>query len=339
MAAVGCGSHSASVVDRSGAVVSSGDVLTGIKWSRQLNDTSTAEATISPQGDCCQQLGNVRAWRHRLLIWRDGEPVWDGPILQVEWKFGQVVISAGDLNALLDRRVPHKTMSFADSDLTDIATWLIDDALEPDDPGHTVQVVGPSRVRGARSYTVDTGQSGDHLRDLGGTGLDYTVIGSTFVLLPEDHNVSVGSLTESDFPEGLTVAEDGASLATRWIVHGDEATGIKGVAGGTDSYYGLLERSVDETSILDNASAASAAESRLNASLPVPVFLSTDRVTLSPDAAVSVPRLVPGWCVDVATSTTCRKLAQRLKITGLQVTEDAEGESIQLELAPTGVGS
>lgn len=345
MPTAGCGSHSARILDRDGAVVAEADVLVEVEWSRVLDDVSAARVVIQPSGDCCERISQVRSWRHRLAIWRDGQPVWDGPILQVEWSIGAVEIWARDILVWLDYRVPHQTRTFTGTDLTDIAQWLIADGYHPDDPGHDVQVVGMTGIRGDREYEQDRGQTGDHLRDLAETGLDYTAVGSTIVLLPEDHLASVGSLQDVDLPDGLVVAEDGAALATRWIVHGrdedqdDPADDVKGVAGGIHPYYGLLERVVEETSVLDNASARAAARSRLRASLPVPVFLDSEQVTISPQAAVDVAKLVPGWCVDVATTQTCRTVAQRLKITGVRVTENATGESVQLQLAPTGAGA
>lgn len=339
---VGCSTHTARILDRGGATVTEAYVLTEVEWTRVLDEVSTATITVMPGGDCCERLADVRSWRHRLAIWRDGQPVWEGPILDVDWTAtGGVEIRARDILAWLDRRVPHQDQTFTRTDLTDIAAWLIADGYAPDDPGHQVEVVGPTRVAGDRAYELDVGQTGDHLRDLARTGLDYTAVGSTIVLLPENHLATVGSLTDADFPEGLVVAEDGASLGTRWIVHGSD--GVKGVAGGVHDYYGLLERSVQETSVLDSDSARAAARSRLAGSLPVPVFIDSQQVTLSPDAPVDVPLLVPGWCVDVATTATCRTVAQRLKIVGVRVTETGEGqdrgESVQVQLAPTGAGA
>lgn len=336
MAAVGCGSHTALILDRSGSTVAAADVLTEVEWSRKLDETSTARVVINPRGDCCEQLANVRSWRNRLAIYRNGKAVWDGPILQAEWSLGKVEIFAGDITAWLDRRVPHESIRFTGAELTDIATWLIEDAFQPDDPGHTIQVVGPTRIRGDREYTVDIGQTGEHLRALADTGLDYTAVGSTIVLLPENHMTSIGTLSDVDFPEGLVVGENGVALATRWVVHGGDDSTVKGVAGGSDAYYGLLERSVEETSVLDNASAAAAARSRRAASLPVPVFLTSEEVTLSPQAPVDVASLVPGWCVDVSTTRTCRTISQRLKIVGLTVLADSDSESVKVQLAASG---
>ncbi|MFF5668786.1 hypothetical protein ACFY8S_01395 [Streptomyces hygroscopicus] len=342
MAVAGCGTHTARIIDRSGATVSTADVLTEVEWTRLLDDTSTARVVINPDGNCCERLGRVRSWRHKLMVYRDGEFVWGGPIIQAEWSLGQVEIAAADVLAWLDRRVPHQDIEFGDSDLTDIASWLIEDGFAPDDPGHQVEVIAPAGVRGAREYRRDVGQTGDHLRDLAETGLDYTAVGDIIVLLPETHTASVGRLTDADLPDGLVVAEDGTALATRWIVAGDDEGDVLGEAGGADAYYGLLERYLEQTSIPDDASATAAARSKLRSSLPVPVFIDSQQVTISPQAAVSVPKLVPGWCVDVTSATTCRTITQRLKILGVKVTETGGSgntpgsESVQLQVAATG---
>ncbi|WP_433341749.1 hypothetical protein [Streptomyces sp. CA-253872] len=330
-------------MDRDGATVTEADVLLEVEWARVLDDTSTARILVQPDGDCCAAFARVRSWRHQLHIYRDDTPVWMGPIVTPEWRAtGGVEIQAVDVLGWLDRRVPHQSLAFEDTDLEVIARWLIEDGFAPDDPGHEVQVIGPTRIRGARAYQEDVGQTGDHLRELAATGLDYTAIGSRIVLLPESHCARVGSLTDADFPAGLTITEDGASLATRYIVHGrDSENGqppVVGSAGGGHPYYGLLERSVEESSVLDNASATAAARSRLGALLPAPTFIDTSQeTTLAPDAAVDVEQLVPGWCVDVTTTSTCRDISQRLKIQGVKVKETADGESVSVQLAPSGV--
>ncbi|MET9818347.1 hypothetical protein [Streptomyces sp. NPDC006355] len=329
-------------MDRNGATVAEADVLTECEWTRELDEFSSARVVINPSGDCCNHLQRVEAWRSELHIFRDGAPVWQGPVIQPEWRAGQVEIFAADILAWLDRRVPHDSITFQDSDLTDIGAWLIQDAFLPDDPGHEVLIVGPARVSGGRAYTRNIGQTGDHLRDLAETGLDYTAVGSTIILLPEDHTGSVGRLTDADFPEELVVGQDGSNLVTRWIVAGDEDSGVMGEDGGVDPYYGLLERYVEQTSIKSRASAIDAARAKRRASTPAPIFIDTEQVTISPDAAVDVAKLVPGWCLDITSTATCRTVTQRMKIAGLKVLETGGGEgepgaeSVQVQLAATG---
>ncbi|MDT0484631.1 hypothetical protein [Streptomyces doebereineriae] len=339
MAVAGCGSHTATILDRNGATVTTAEVLTEVEWSRVLDGTSSARALIQPDGDCCNRLGQIGSWRSRLVIFRDGKYVWDEPVTGVTWSLGQVEVLAEDISVWLDDRVPHENKTFTNADLAEIAQWLIDDGFAPDDPGHTVQVVGNAGITGSRSYTAGVGQTGDPLDQLAEAGIDYTVIGSTFLLLPETHIVSVGRLSDADMPEGLEVSDDGRALVTRWIVAGSEQSGVTGSDGGIDPVYGLHERYIEMTEIADAASATQAAKARRRTSAQVPVFIDTQQVTISPLAAIDVPHLVPGWALDVTSASTCRKVTQRLKITGVKVTETGGDEntpgteSVQVQVA------
>ncbi|MER6632336.1 hypothetical protein ABT301_29650 [Streptomyces sp. NPDC000987] len=281
----------------------------------------------------------MRAMRHFLHVYRNGAYVWGGQILMPKWAAGTVQIAAADIVSVLNRRTPHETRAFTNTDLTDIAEWLIEDGFAPDDPGHSVTVLAQSGVLGSRDYQADIGQSGDHLRSLAETGLDFTAVGETLLLMPDDWSASVGLITDADLPDGLSVEEDGTAMATRWVVYGDDTSGVVGSAGGVHPYYGLIERSVQDTSIKDQASADAAAQSRLDASLPVPVYVDSSEVTLSPDTGVDIARLVPGWCVDVATTATCRNLTQRMKITGLGVSADGSGEQVKIQFGPVGAST
>lgn len=246
-------------------------MLTEVEWNRVLDGTSSARALIQPDGDCCNRLGTVGSWRNRLVIFRDGEYVWDGPVTGVTWSLGQVEVLAEDISVWLADRVPHENKTFTNADLAEIAQWLIGDGFAPDDPGHTVQVVGNAGITGSCSYTAGVGQTGDHLDQLAEAGIDYTVIGSMFLLLPETHLVSVGRLSDADMPEGLEVSDDGRALVTRWVVAGSEQSGVIGSDGGIDPVYGLHERFIEMTEISDAESATQAAKARRRTSAQVPV--------------------------------------------------------------------
>lgn len=342
MPVAGCGTHTALVRDRNGATVAQAEALTNVKWSRLLDDTSSASVTVSPTGDCCDLMGNVRSWRQSLEIYRNGVFVWGGPITRVNWRLGEVEIFASDVLAWLDRRVPHQDMTFTNTDLSVIASAIIEDGYKPDDPGHTTEVVDRARVFGSREYTKDTGQVGDHLRDLADAGIDFTAVGSKILILPETHCSSVGRLSDADFPEGLIVSEEGGALATRWVVAGSEESEAIGSYGGADDYYGLLERYEEQTSITDSVSATEAARARVRTTNQPPVFIDTQQVTISPLAAVEIAYLVPGWCLDITTELTCRTVSQRLKIVGLTVEEDGGTddnpgtEQVAVQVAATG---
>lgn len=343
---LGCATHTYSVTSDSGTVATSG-ILTSVSYNRILNDVSTASVSIGVSGpDCCAEMGNLRSWRQTLNLYRvteDGSALmWSGPIAKIDWKFDRVDIVAVDLIGLLDRRVPHQDFAFTNTDITEIARQLVEDGFAPDDPGHTTTVIGASGVLGGRTYSINIGQTADHLRDLADTGLDFTAIGNNVIILPDDFCDVVGRLSDDDLPEGLTVSEDGASLATRVVVAGPDDGDPVGTAGGTNSYYGLLERYIELDNIPTQAAADAAAAARLASLLAVPVFIETQNVTLSPQANIDVSKLVPGWCLDITSQATCREISQRLKITGMSVTEDGGSadtpgqERITVQVAATG---
>ena len=330
--ALGCATHAYTITDRDGGDVNSSGILTAVTWNRVLNEVSSAAVIIGVSGlDCCTELGSLRSWRHQLNIYRvagNGASalVWAGPIVNVDWNQDQVSVSAVDVLGWLDRRVPHQDFAFVNTDLADIAAALIDDGFQPDDPGHTTTVIGLSGVQGGRTYAVNVGQTLDHVRDLADTGIDFTAVGANAIILPDDFCDVVGRLSDDDLPSGLSVAEDGASLATRVIVAGTEEGDPVGTAGGTNAYYGLLEKYIEQRNLTDQAAADAAAAGALGPLLAVPVFIDTQDITLSPLADVDVSSLVPGWCLDVTSDSTCRTITQRLKITGVQVSEDGGTE-------------
>lgn len=339
-----CGvEYSARITDRAGAVVADAVSLTDVEWNRLLNGTSTAQIAVSPEGDCCAQMGNVRTWGHTVTIFRNGVFVWSGPIIDVNWATGSVTVQAVDISGWLARRVPHENAAYTNTDLTSIAEWLINDGFAPDDPGHSVNIAGAALVKGGRSYLKNVGQTLDHLSDLAETGIDWTVVGTEFVILPDNWNQSVGALTDEDMPDGMTVAEDGTALTTRWVVAGGSDHNLVGESGGLDPFYGLLERYEEQSSVTSVTAATAAAKAKLATSRVSPVFIDTQSVTISPEAPVDVQSLIPGWSLDIATAATCRNIGQRLKITGVQVSmqsgEGAQGaEQIQVTVVSGGFG-
>lgn len=78
-----------------------------LEWQRVLNATSSASATVPRDRggpSSCETIGGLSAWQHMLVIERDGERVWDGPI--VGWSAGaDLNIHALDRSAMLTKRL------------------------------------------------------------------------------------------------------------------------------------------------------------------------------------------------------------------------------------------
>lgn len=340
--AVGCGTHHAAITDRRGRTVAEAEVLTKVSWSRRLDMFGVGALEIVPSAGCCGDLGNIRSWHNSMQIWRNGKFVFGGPITGVGWGTDTVQLAGTDVLGWLARRAIHKDQNYRATDLVTIAAGLIEDGYAPDDPGHNVVIKSLAKVNGTRSYYRDASYVLDELVDLADQGLDFTAIGDQIMLMGEDFAPVVGTLTDADFPEGLNITDDGISTATRWIVHGGQATSEgerPAIIGTADSgQLPLVEQIVTESGIRSNSDAVAAARSRLASSWPVPLFVDTSQEkTLSPEAAVDVTQLVPGWAVDVHSNSTCRPISTRMKIQGVKVVETGdEGESVSVQLAPIG---
>lgn len=338
MAHLGCTGHTAAIVDRNGATVCPADVLTGVEWSRLLDETAPASVTFAPSGDCCQKAANIRTWWHRLVIWRGDHPVFDGPVTFVEWNADAVIVQAKDVSAILDRRLPHQDQTYSNQELCFVASQLLDDALLPGD-NVDVEIVGTSGVYGDRFYETDVGLVLDHLRDLSDTGIDWTCAGARILLMGDSFAEVVGSLSDRDFPGGLKVVEDGGGLVNRWVMWID---GGRMKAEASESSALLLEGVHDSRapqdegagSIRDLASAQSAVEAQLALTRQAPVFIDTGEGLLAPDANVDVGALVPGYCLQIASTATCRTVASIQKVYEVRVSETGEGEQARVLCAP-----
>lgn len=344
---LGCGEHRIMLTDRCGSPllceVSSSDVLE-VEYTRLLDETSEARVTITTGGPgCCDcgaladGYGSLATWRHEVAIYRGVDLVWQGPIVRIEYGVEQVIITARDVSAWMERRTPTVDFSTvgAPVDLSSIAESLIRDAFDDDDPCVLDYLdVRDSGIVGEREYVADDAYVIEHLRELSETGVDWTVLGRRIVVAGEVAFSIAGTLTDDDFLGGLTVIEDGMGLATRAVITGD---GVTGTAGGVDEFYGLVTLLTDSESVKDQASADAAAQQHVDASTPSPVFLTVpDDAALNPKAAVCINELVPGSLVTVRTGATCRTVVATLRLTRLRVFVSEGEESIGVTLVPIG---
>lgn len=316
--------------------------VVSLTWSRVLDDTSEAEVVITTgEPECCELLSMVYPWCNDLSIFRDGELVWQGPIMSLDpVNRDQAIIKARDITAWLDVRVIHNLIDFTATgmgaaDLVTIARALVVDALQPDDPNvipllTTTPLAG---ITGERRYEPNSEYAGAELRELARTGIDFTAIGHRLILAGELPFGRTFALSDEDFTGDLNVIVDGLAYVTRAIVQGE---GVLATSGGVGD-CGLVERLIKEEAIKDQASAQAEADSTVSAGDPVPVYLEVpDGSGLDPNAPVSISELVPGVVVPVTSAQTCRTVAADLRLRKLEVTFDEAGERVAVTLVPQG---
>lgn len=119
-----------------------------LQWSRVRDDISNALLTTAGFGpDCCDLLNSLRSMRHELVIFRDEERVWEGPITRVAFASDGVEIEARDVMQYIYRRIcrlgynhrypfnidpePDKKKKKYGNPVTDTVRLLITQALVP----------------------------------------------------------------------------------------------------------------------------------------------------------------------------------------------------------------
>lgn len=306
----------------------------GVAWSRVLDGIS--EATVSiPIADptCCQILGSVHAWHHEIQIFRDGEYVWSGPVVDVVGDRDQVTIIARDLFALLAKRIIHNPICFspdcggAVADLTTIAEALIQDAFAVD--GHGYEFYGvPTGLLGERLY-----QPGENawavIQEAQALGLEMTCLGRRIVIGLANGSAPFGKtalLTCSDFAGNLEVEEDGNAMATRAISIGNGFVGVANAPGtdinGVHPYYGLIEFvGPSQPELTSQALADAAAVKLVSSRFPPPLnLIMPSGSALNANAPIAIAELVPGVLTTILADCVCNPIQASMVLTNLSVT-------------------
>jgi hypothetical protein len=77
--------------------------VASVKWNRNLDGQSTGELVVA--GEACvtqaDVLGRIEPHRHELVLFRNGERVWEGPIVQVGWFRDRATLLAHDVSEYL----------------------------------------------------------------------------------------------------------------------------------------------------------------------------------------------------------------------------------------------
>lgn len=255
-----------------------------VKWSRVLDDRSTATVALTSQS-CRNQLDTVTGiepLRHELVIYRGADRVWEGPIGEVAWFSNRVEIVASDVTQYaagtpLSRDWPNsesggpvymteRVQQILEHELsvpytmeTNAGTVVVDRFENISPPANVLPhlevrpSVGPGGIRTFAVTEAFQMNVLDHLNALSRGGLDYTAVGRR--LLIWDSASSIGRtriLTESDFYGELRVYASGADFAAISHISAEsqdpDAPPAVGHAGAPDPYYGPWERVVSLTS-------------------------------------------------------------------------------------------
>lgn len=348
-----CARHSVFIYDR-GGTKRLGQIypLTSVDWGRTRDDTSFAHfTTAQPSWECLNLLTQIEPNRHEVVVFRDEERVWEGPITLSTYRADSVTCEARDVTYYTLRTVAHATYSNAYPNVDTvvhrarnmITTELArKEALDP--PINVVPYLRsydtPNDAQTSRvTRAYETTVFGDFDEMAARSGLDYTVVGRSIILF-DTHTIfyTTPVVTEADFLGGVYVSVYGVEGATAAFVN--DGQGNYGSYGANDPYYGeweILDTAYEEgqtTDLPSVAEMASQAQRNMDGRNPVPVIVRVpDNSQLSPSSRLTMRDLVPGARIPLRATLTARTFTQMQKLDSMQVKEDANGEKVTVVLS------
>lgn len=228
---LGCGNLAAFLYDRGGITrLAKFDGIVEAQWERLKNDVSSAHLTISVNLCGCDFLGDIRAMRHELVIFRDDLRVWEGPITRVVYTADTVEVNAKDVLVWLSRRVNRGR--FQTGNIVDVAAQIVRDAFSYDDPNVTPYLYPMPATGGNFTAAWNRAENTylDALNELVEAGLAYATNGRRVMLWPATRVIGKTPVLRSpqDLAAPVSVVEDGLSLASRIVVAGNDTFGAAG---------------------------------------------------------------------------------------------------------------
>lgn len=363
--ALGCGNNRAFIYLKGGQhLVGEITPLEDITWNRKRDDISNCLLNTNGFGaDCGRMLENTHAWTHEVVVLRDGERVWEGPVTRKTGQRDNVHLEAKDVMVWPYRRILRQGYNdsfrvvngqqLGQRSVVERATLILLNALAPDDPNIIPYLT-------ALTYPDDAGQSRvvpdfsrtawEEVDDMAATaGLDYTTVGRRIMLW--DTHRPVGRLPEmrdENFADPPVVTEYGMQTATAFGVTNNN--GVWGLAERTHSPYGLVEQlasAYGETEggaeeVLTSAARAALqrtlagqAERNISGRWPTPMVVRVpDNSTLHPDTGVGINQLVPGVWIPLRSRGPTWNVAQWQKLDLLTVSQDKDGEKVSVTMSP-----
>lgn len=341
MGVLGTGENEAWIYSKSGQVpVAPIETASSLSWNRLLNDISAAEVNVltGSHGDCCSVYGKIGTWGHSIVMFRDGERVWEGPITNIKWRPGGVTIAAKDVLAWgMVRRTPARAVTapaFAVDELNNaiVATYAVHN------PGQIVVTTlgsgtGPQVTRDVQA---NGGLMDDQYQELVKGGALFTVVGRNIVLWPNTTIIGrTAPLVPADHMTGdVEVEEDGFALATDTAAAND--AGVVGTySPGLDPFYGQVEQLVSSNG-QTTASLSSVARQWQEQHYPAPLAVNVPAGSvLSCDAPFGIEELVAGTLVQVKVDGgMCKTVEATQQLSAVEVTSSSEGERVAVTLLP-----
>lgn len=374
MSQFGCSQHVVEFYDRGGFTrIGVVDRLTAMDWGRVRDDMSFAHATVaSPSIECSELLDRLEPNRHEMVVWRDGERVWEGPVSHIEYQGGQITVEARDVmyyayRLAMRRAHPNTPWTSGPRPLMisramEILTQEFERREAEDPPVNVLaHVIGyvctTNKTRSYKETPIFAKTVYEELDSLAQhSGLDYTTVGRRIIL--SDVRAAwytTPTVTEADFMGEVSITAYGMQGFTTAIV--SDGKGTYGEASiDNEDYYGhweMLKTPTEEEpeegaptfvgvrqhgatllSVAGDTELAKQAANELTGAYPVPVQAYMPQGSrLSPKGILQMKDLIPGARVPLRATLGAREFSVMQKLDKVEVKESQEGEEITVDLS------
>jgi hypothetical protein len=359
-----CGNYEIYVANRGGtSLICRLTGSTSINFSRRLNEVSEAKVSVALNSKCRECLSTINPWQHELLLFRNAELVWSGPILTIDYKqaSARIDVYARDLMAWTDKRL----IELADTDyevegvdVKEVFDWVLRHGYDKDPWGMTWNLtntgipidkyypayLSPDRWGGSYANV------GAELRSLAQIGIDYTVVnrvmygGDLVVTPPVAETLKISDRNWAQLPD---VSVNGTVMSTKTVVAGgsggyfgyyDEQLWIESTP---NAPWGLLETFTQRSDLSDvdttetpNAIAQEAYARHQLLSQPLAYIKGGQ---LAADAPFTFNTLIPGVPISVGIVETLRDLLTEYRLYNVTVNVTPDSETVDIELVSPGV--
>jgi hypothetical protein len=332
---LGQGVYDAIITDRGGStILGRVDNVTRGWFNRVRDDISTATVQVqAPNAECAALLAQARTVRHELVILRNGERVWEGPITRLTYSQGRAEINASDVLWYASRSVLANGYNYVGQRGKPLLQML-DDALrqaygQPDgtgDPngfnvGRYIRVIygpdDPDTAAQIEPYSRTAWELLDNMAE--DAGIDYVAVGRS-VYLWDVHtraSVATGILTDASFTQALEVTEYGSELATRRFRTDNEGNVTQAIAPQQwIDYYGNIDTvasNVDEEAGPTVPGVPVMADLKMQYPAPLHIMAPAG-IPLDCDAPINFDQLIPGTWIEVHATKTIRPVRNWMKL-------------------------
>ena len=361
-----CGDYEVYVAERGGStLVCRLRGITEVSYNRILNEFSECRVSVAMNADCVSALADVNPWKHELLVFRNSELAWIGPLIDLTYApaDSRIKLYARDLMAWTEKRfieLANTDYEVFDTELRDVFEWVLSHGYDKDpwdmtwelsDTGITLDRFYPGYYTPDR-WGGNYSRVADELRALVGSGIDFSVVGRHMY----------GGDLEINPPasETLKIADHNWAKSPEIKVSGANMSNETAVAGGSGGHYGWyddqmwIERdtaSQNEYGLLQSFTQVQEMSDVYTTELPNPItqesygrsqFLKQPVVFISGgqlagDAPFEISDLIPGAPIEVGLVSKLRDIQTEYRLVSVEFVADETSEKISMALSLPGV--